>query len=199
MAAPVGPRGFVRDEPALADVLLGLKLTQCPHCRRTGALIGHGLLRGYAGQTSEEVVRGRRVFCSNRGQRPGCGRTFSVLLSTVIFGFVVRTLTLFRFASAVLSGLTRRCAWLGAAAGALSLSSGYRLWQRLVAAQSFLRARLCREAPAPACAAREPLAQLFAHLAAVVGGGAHCLLESFQHRLQRGLFEQYRRREPSSS
>jgi hypothetical protein len=32
----------VRDERALADVLLGLKLAPCPHCRRTGALIGHG-------------------------------------------------------------------------------------------------------------------------------------------------------------
>lgn len=180
----------MRDEPALADVLLGLKLAPCPHCRRSGALIGHGLLRGYAEQTSGVVVRGRRVFCSNRGLRPGCGRTFSVLLSTVLAGFVVRTLTLFRFTSAVLSGLTRRCAWLGTATGALSLSSGYRLWRRLAAAQSFLRARLCREAPAPACAARAPLAQLFAHLVAIVGDGAPCLFESFQRRLQRGLFEQ---------
>jgi hypothetical protein len=28
LAAPVGPRRFVRDELALADVLLGLKLVQ---------------------------------------------------------------------------------------------------------------------------------------------------------------------------
>jgi MSHA biogenesis protein MshM len=39
------------------------------------------LLRGYAERASELVFRGRRVFCSNRGQRLGCGRTFSVLLS----------------------------------------------------------------------------------------------------------------------
>jgi hypothetical protein len=134
----------VRDELALAEVLLGLKLARCPHCRQSGALIGHGLLRGYAERTGEVVVRGRRVYCSNRGRRPGCGRTFAVLLSTVLSGFVVRALTLFRFASAVLSGVTRRSAWLGAAAGALSLSSGYRLWRRLGAAQSGLRARLCR-------------------------------------------------------
>jgi hypothetical protein len=84
-------------------VLLGLKLAPCPHCRQTGALIGHGFLRGYAEQGSEVVVRsrGRRVFCSNREQRPGCGGTFSVLLSTVLSGFVVRTLTLLCFATAV--------------------------------------------------------------------------------------------------
>ena len=108
LASPLGPPCFVGDEPALVDVLLGLKLTCCPHCRRTAALIGHGLLRGYSEQDSKEVVRGRRVFCSNRGRRPGCGRTFSVLLSTVLYGFVVRTFTLFRFANSVLKGLTRR-------------------------------------------------------------------------------------------
>ena len=189
MAAPLGPPRFVRDDPALTDVLLGLKLAQCPHCRRTGALIGHGLLRGYAEQTSEVVVRGRRVFCSNRGRRPGCGRTFSMLLSTVLSGFVVRTLTLFRFARAVLGGLTRRSAWLGAAAGALSLSSGYRLWRRLSGAQSWLRARLCRVATPPLCGAREPLAQLFAHAAVVVGSTEPDLLETLQLHLQRGILQ----------
>lgn len=70
-------------------------------------------------------------------------------LSTVVAGFLVRTLTLWVFLQLVLSGLSRRTAWLRAAGGALSLSSGYRLWQRLCEAQSALRARLCREATAP--------------------------------------------------
>lgn len=180
----------MRDEPALAGVLLELKLTCCPHCRRTGALIGHGLVRGYAELGSEVMVRGRRVFCSNRGQRPGCGRTFSVLLSTVLYGFVVRTLTLFRFANAVLNGLTRRAAWLSTVSRALSRSSAYRLWQRLHEAQGTLRTRLRGEAPAPACSAREPLAQLFAHLDAVVGANETDLLGAYQRHLQRGVFAQ---------
>jgi hypothetical protein len=169
-------------------VLFGLKLAQCPHCRQTGALIGHGLLRGYAEQGSEVVERGRRVFCSNRGQRPGCGRTFSVLLSTVLYGFVVRTLTLYRFANAVLNGLTRRAAWLSTLIPVLSRSSAYRLWQRLHEAQSSLRTRLSGEVPAPASSAREPLAQLFAHLGAVVGAAEIDLLEAYQRHLQRDIF-----------
>jgi hypothetical protein len=76
-----------------------------------------------------------------------------VKLATVLSGFVVRTLTLYQLARAVLSGLTRRAAWLSAAAGMLSLSTGYRLWRRLSAAQSALRARLCSEASAPLCGA----------------------------------------------
>jgi hypothetical protein len=154
-------------------------------------LIGHGFLRGYAERGSESLVRGRRLFCSNRGLRPGCGRTFSVKLTTVFAGFVVRTLTLWGFAKAVVGGLTRRAAWLRE--GALSLSSGYRLWRRLCAAQSALRARLYREAPAPPSTACEPLAQLLAHFGVVVGVGADAETSDpfagFQLHLQRGLFD----------
>ncbi len=190
MASPFAAARFARDEPALVGVLLGIKLVACPHCRRSGGLIGHGFLRGYAERGSERVVRGRRFFCSNRALRFGCGRTFSVALTTVLAGFVVRTLTLLCFALAVLGGLTRRAAWLGVAGGAFSLSSGYRLWRRLQAAQSALRARLSRETPVPACAAREPLAQLFAHFVAVLGGSDDAdLFAAFQARTQRGLFD----------
>jgi hypothetical protein len=136
------------------------------------------------------VARGRRVFCSNRGQRPGCGRTFSVLLSTVLSGFVVRTVTLYSFATAVLSGLTRRAAWLREARGALSLSSGYRLWRRLCAAQSTLRGRLCREAPLPDSPARQPLAQLIVHLRLVVGQSEADPFAALQNKLQQGLLAQ---------
>jgi hypothetical protein len=159
-------------------------------------LIGHGFLRGYAERDSEVVVRGRRVFCSNRARRTGCGRTFSVRLATVLAGFLVRTLTLWRFANAVVGGLTRRAGWLLVADGALSLSSGYRCWRRLSAAQSALRTRLWREAPAPASVEREPIAHLLAHIGVVFPAvertrAARCWdpLAAFQLHLQRGLFE----------
>ena len=189
MASPSLPPRFVRDEAALSGVLFGIKLAWCPHCRQVGALNGHGFLRGYAEQSSEVVLRGRRFFCSNRGLRRGCGRTFSVALSTVLRGFVVRTLTLWSFANAVLGGLTRRAGWLCEAYGALSPSSGYRLWRRLSDAQSALRARLCREAAAPASSAREPMAQLFRHFAIVVGAGEDDPFAAFQSGLQRGLLD----------
>lgn len=180
---------FVKDASALDEVVFEIKLQSCPHCRVTGTLIGHGFLRGYAERSSERVLRGRRLYCSNRGRRRGCGRTFSVKLSTVLCGFVVRTATLWGFAKAVLAGLTRRAAWLGEACGALSLPSGYRLWRRLCSAQSGLRVRLCRYSSVPACRSAEPLAQLFAHLGGVVGTAEIDLLAAFQCRLQQGLFD----------
>jgi hypothetical protein len=189
LVSPFSPPRFVRDETSLADVLLGIKLWACPHCRQTGALIGHGFLRGYRERGSERVVRGRRLFCSDRHLRPGCGRTFSIALMTTMLGFVVRTLTLLCFARAVLGGLTRRAAWLAETGSTMSLSSGYRLWRRLCAAQSALRARLSAEAPAPTCREREPLAQLLAHFGAVLGDREVDLFAAFQVYAQRGLFD----------
>ena len=93
----------------------------------------------------------------------------------------------------MLGGLTRRAAWLCAAKGALSMSSGYRLWQRLCAAQSLLRARLCREAPPPPSTAREPMAALVGHLEVVLGERATAvgldMFAAFQRYFGRGLFE----------
>ena len=113
-------------------------------------------------------------------------------LTTVLAGFVVRTLTLLCFTLAVLGGVTRRAAWVCEARGAFSLSSGYRLWRRLQAAQSALRARLCREVPAPACSSREPLSQLLAHFE-LVAEGEDDLFAAFQAHAQRGLFASGRR------
>lgn len=100
---------------------------------------------------------------------------------------MVRTLTLFSFATAVLRGLTRRAAWLREARGALSLSSGYRLWRRLREAQATLRGRLCRVASPPDSAAREPLAQLLQHVVLVVGTGETDPFSALQNQLQQGL------------
>jgi hypothetical protein len=190
---PPSPPRFVTDENALSAVLLQLGVQDCPLCHQTGALIGHGFLRGYAECGTEVVVRGRRVFCSNRNLKRGCGRTFSVKLATVLAGFMVRTLTLWLFVCAVLNGLRRRAAWLGVAQNALSLSTGYRLWQRINDAQSSLRTRLSREVSAPPSPSPEPLGQLMAHLAIAVGSGCATddsdLFAAFQQRLQQGLFE----------
>ena len=178
---------FVGEERGLDLAELGIKLWACPHCGRIGTLIGHGFLRGYAERGQEQVVRGRRFFCSNRYRRPGCGRTLSVLVATVISRFVVRALTLFRFAREVVLGVTLGVAWRTAREGAFSVSSGYRLWRRLRAAQSTLRSRLCREEAPPACMHSEPVAALLEHFG-VVFPGSVCPFSEFQLRLQHGLF-----------
>lgn len=158
----------------------------CPHCRRTGMVIGHGLLVGYAEHGGERVVRGRRLLCSRRFRRSGCGRTFSVLLATVLAGFTVRTRSLSQLLEWVVGGLCRKAAWERASSG-LTLRSGYRLWARLLAAQSHIRTALCGLGSPPALADARPTAQMLAHLRQALGGATACLFAGFQLALQRGL------------
>lgn len=191
MTPEATPR-FVRDRQALDEILVNAKQTECPHCHRAGMLVGHGLLSGYAERGGDREVRGRRLLCSARFRRSGCGRTISVLLATVVAGFTVRTPTISAFLESVVAGLSRKAAWERAQAPAsgapgLSLRSGYRLWDRLVAAQSRIRTALCRRAPPPATTDARPIAQMLAHLRATFTA-AGCFLAPFQLALQRGVF-----------
>ena len=181
------PVRFVSCQEALNDCLLKAKLMACPHCKLTGTLVGHGWVKGYAERGQERGIRGRRFYCSNRFLRPGCGRTFSILLDHVLSGFVVSVCTLLRFVVAVVAGTSRKAAWEQAATGAFSVASGYRLWRRLNQAQPHLRTRLCSVSSPPLCDAKGPFAQLLAHLKSVLGA-TDCLFSGFQSHFQVGLF-----------
>src|SRR5476649_1963438 len=75
-------RWFCRNAEEWSAIAERLKQTPCPHCKVVGALIRHGYLRGYDECNSKQkTVRARRIFCSNRHARHGCGRTFSVWLA----------------------------------------------------------------------------------------------------------------------
>jgi hypothetical protein len=174
-------RRFVRDAVELERYRLGAKLRPCPHCGRHGTLNAHGTLSGYAEVGQARVMRGARFFCSNRGRRPGCGRTVSVLLAHVIPAFCVGTRTLSRFVRAVVDGDSRRAAWQRSAT--LALQSGYRLWRRLSQAQARLRTALCRRAAPPSTTHHEPLAQLLLHIRHVATV-EDCELTAFQLCLQ---------------
>jgi len=185
-SSPRHPPRFVSSIEQLDASLRNAKLLLCPHCKHSGTLIGHGFLRGYAEQGSERVIRGRRLFCSDRFLRPGCGRTVAILLDCVMPRFSVRTTMLFDFAKAVIQGGSRRAAWLSAAANALSLSSGYRLWGRLLGAQCYLRTKLTLLCSPPASVTSEPMAQLLEHFASALRA-CRCPFEQFQTQLQSAL------------
>jgi hypothetical protein len=184
MRTPKGEK-YCSTEAELHQYRLGLKMESCPHCGQTGFLICHGFLRGYAEVGQERVIRGRRFFCSNRHRRRGCGHTFSVLLADVLWGFMVRARTLWRYLQGVSGGLSRKAAWERAQA-VFSLRSGYRLWRRLYEAQTHIRSRLIRQCPVPASSAVEPVDQLLAHLQRVFPLAA-CPLSAYQGHFQAPL------------
>lgn len=190
MALPPTPPEYVRDAAELHLVLDVAKGFSCGHCGRGGTLNGHGLLRGYSESGAPGQLRGRRLLCSSRGRRPGCGRTWSILLAQRMRGFIVTTKTLMLFVVTVLGGASGKAAWEQCVGDAMSLRSAYRLWARLLRAQATLRSSLCRVTPPPPSKSRDPLEQFLAHVHLATGGGPEHPPDAFaraQRLLQRPL------------
>jgi hypothetical protein len=95
----VGPeQWFCRSADEWNTIAERLKQTPCPHCKVAGTLIRHGNLYGYDERNPQrKTVRARRIFCSNRNARPGCGRTFSVWCADKIRRLSLTTRGLWRF------------------------------------------------------------------------------------------------------
>jgi len=179
---------FVSDAVQLEEMGERAKLRRCPHCQQIGAMNSHGFLRGNSLRGASGMIRGRRFFCSNRGYRPGCGRTASILLQTMIHAFTVTTALLVSFVSAILMGTSVRAAWLAASAGTLSERSGYRLWQRLRQAVAHLRSQLLHRKSPPQSRATEPIGQVMEHIKECIPGLGTDTFAAFQMEFQCGIF-----------
>lgn len=172
---------IVRDAGHLEKLLCGIKERRCPHCGRVGTLNRHDAVHGKALLADgEEVLRGRRVWCSDRGKRGGCGLTCALLFEWVLPG---RSLT-----APLVWGVLERLAHgqsvvraHAEAARAVSLEAIRAMLRRLRRAQTAIRARL-PGAPPPADAAN-PLIQTVAHLRAVFAS-ALCPIAAFQVAFQ---------------
>jgi hypothetical protein len=161
-----------------------LKQTSCPHCKVVGALNRHGCLYGFdESSPRRKTLRARRIFCSNRQARPGCGRTFSVWLADKIRRLSLTTGALWRFLQcAVAHGILAASRTLDCG---LSDRTWQRIWKRFDRAQSKIRTALCRRCPPPqppANPAHQPAAQVLAHLSAAFSD-VHCPIAAFQHSM----------------
>lgn len=178
-------RWFCRNPEEFNAFAERLKQTPCPHCQVVGALIRHGFLRGYDDSSPQrKTVRARRIFCSNRQARPGCGRTFSVWAADKIRRLGLTTTGLWRFLQrAVANGI------LAAIRGChchLSDRTWLRIWQRFQRGQSHIRTALfgrCPPPELPAQPALRPAAQVLAHLQAAFPD-APCPIAAFQQTLR---------------
>jgi len=166
-----------------------LKLTACPHCQSVGTLIRHGCLRGYdESSPRQKTVRARRVFCSNRNARPGCGRTFSVFNARKIRRLSLTAGCLWRFLQNAVAG---SLAAASHAASSLRCDRTWqRVWKRFDLGQSKIRTALsglCRPPQPPAGSPTRPprrpaAAETLAHLQAAFPQ-AECPVAAFQRKL----------------
>ena len=180
---PLGEqRWFFRSAEEWLAIAQRLKQTPCPHCKVVGTLIRHGCL-----YNKQKTVRARRVFCSNRNARPGCGRTISVWCADKIRRLGVTAGALWRFLQLAVAGAILAAG--RAVDSRLSDRTWQRIWQRFNQAQSTIRTALCGRSPPPEMPprlpsnpTRLPAAQVLAHLQAAFPD-VHCPIAAFQHDL----------------
>lgn len=173
---------FVASAVEFDEYRTHLKSVSCPHCRAVGNLNRHGFLRGYAEEGSERVVRGWRIFCSNRGRRRGCGRTHSIFLADCLRRRMIRAGCLWKFLKSLGSGLCVKKAWEKLATG-FNLKCGYRIALAMQRAHSKIRTLLCRVEAPPVVASNHPLEQTVCHLKAVFPD-AVCPVRAFHLNFQ---------------
>lgn len=177
---------YYRTEEQLLKILETVKLSSCPHCHKTGALILHGFLYGNE-ETSvdnNKHIRGRRIICTaRRAQNKGCGRTVSIKAAHTIKNFCISTESLWLFLFGILMGQSKVSAFKKLSTH-IHPSSAYRLWKRFTEGQSNIRSFLSRHNPRPklpdtACAATQTLAHLNS-----VFADEPCPITAFQMQFQ---------------
>jgi hypothetical protein len=141
-----------------------LKQLPCPHCEQCETLNRHSILYGTdPSDCAEERVRGQRVFCSNRGQRGGCGKTFSVFLADSLPRHTLTATLLWQWLIHKLAGLSTKAA-AEKACLPFALETMYHLGRRLKLGLDRLRTLLCRKQAPTASAQADPVLQSIEHL-----------------------------------
>lgn len=77
---------------------------ECAHCFKSDQFVSHGIIYKQRSSTFAEKV-GKRLFCSNRYGRTGCGRTFQLYVANEIPTFRYGAAHLFVFISSLLANL----------------------------------------------------------------------------------------------
>lgn len=182
-------RCFVCGLNELGEYLLLLKQLCCPECGVAETLNCHSKLYGNDPDSTQggRIQRGQRVWCCSRGQRGGCGKTFSIFLADVLPRHTVGTSALWSLLERLLEGGS-----IKATVEALGLPFGletlYHLLQRMRRKLAAVRSMLCREEPAPTSSQSDPLLQTVEHLGSLFAKSI-CVLSAFQIHFQRPLLE----------
>jgi hypothetical protein len=143
----------------------------------------HSFLRGNDPAAADgRLSRGQRVFCSNRGQRGGCGRTFSIVPAEVLPRHTITASMAWRWLVQLLAGLSLKSA-VESLRLPLALETFYRLRRALRRKLDLIRPRLFEQQAPPVSSQSDPLLQTVEHLQAVFPG-AECALAAFQLRFQ---------------
>lgn len=177
---------FYKSENDFKKIHHNLKHYKCPFCNLIGYLNLHGYLKGYDFNGNyKDVLRGHRIFCSNRNKRGGCGRTLSILLSLFIKHFILTANTIWNFFINIANGNNKWMSFKKANPRNPAPSSAYRLWRRFKANQSYLKTWLITISLPPPYSGNNPNIQTILHLKKTFSLNP---IADFQLKLQSSFF-----------
>ena len=179
---------FYKTQTQFEDFHARIKLILCPHCKKSGFLILHGGAYGYSEQENSRILRGHRIYCSNRNNRNGCGKTFSILAAGLLPGFIISAQSLWLFLESILNGFCLAHAFRTAKC-AMTPSSVYRLYKKFALNQMRIRSFLSRIKDPPALKhVKSPFLQTILHLKTAFDNTV-CPVTEFQFRFQTSFFQ----------
>lgn len=181
--------------PSSAWLLLSesVKTDPCCHCKKKGSLKSHGALRGAHLSKPEKELRGIRFFCSNRYSNKGCGRTFSILFSSMIPALSLRAKQLTHFFKELLQKDSIHAAWHGSHLP-FSLRSAYRWVKKFQLNQSTIRSAVYSTLPNEDASPLAPHLETIRYLQASSSGD---FVEAFQLQHQTSIFPEKQSTNPS--
>jgi hypothetical protein len=150
----------------------------------TGCLNRHGKRKRFDERTGEATVCAARVFCNDRGNMGGCGRTYSVVLIERMRRYIVSCQTLWHFLLLLLYGKRIKDAW-EITTSAFDTDTGYKIRTSFVKSQSHIRTLLNRLGPpGKPNNITDPVLQTIQHLKTAFRASS-CPISAFQLRFQR--------------
>jgi hypothetical protein len=146
----------------------------------------HSFLYGNDPAKSDgQQLRGQRVYCCDRGQRGGCGHTFSIFLADALPRHSVTATWLWKLLLQLLAGASLKAA-AESLAVPFALETLYGLRQRLRRRLETLRPLLCQRQKPPLSSDTDPLLHTVRHLEALFPQAA-CPVQEFQLLFARPL------------
>jgi transposase-like protein len=177
---------------AIQQQTMQLTSEQCKHCGHADQLVSHGFIRKKQPGGGKPQSVGKRVFCSNRNLRTGCGRTMQLYLDSTLRYMHYAGSTVVAFVLLLLTNVSITLAYTQAT-HAQTPRHAYRWLQRLHAKMSVYRS-LVHQPPldpptdpsVPPQSSRHSL--LDSTFSALLRQFAQPLCQSFQSQLQHQFF-----------
>ena len=175
---------------AIQQQTLQLENERCMHCQQAHQLMSHGFIHRKRVGAEPHAV-GKRVFCSNRNRRTGCGRTTRLYLDSTVRYLHHAGFAVVAFVLSLLAGMTIERAY-AQAAGDAAPRNAYRWLNRLCAQLSVYRSLWFRppppHPPQAVTANRHPRRGLLAStFEGLLQRFAQPLCASYQRQLQRSF------------